>query len=60
MIVMFVVAGMSLPAMAMLAIVIALEKVMLKGARWFSWLTAGGFIALGLVTLFFPNISMFT
>jgi len=60
MIVMFVVAGMSLPVMALLAIVIALEKVMLKGARWFLWLTAGGFIVLGLVTLFFPNISMFT
>lgn len=60
MMVMFVVAGMSLPAMALLAIVIALEKVMLKGARWFSWLTAGGFIVLGLATLFFPNISMFT
>jgi predicted metal-binding membrane protein len=58
MIVMFVVAGMSLPAMAVLAIVIALEKVLLRGARWFSWLIAGGFISFGLAVLLFPNISM--
>jgi predicted metal-binding membrane protein len=55
MLVMFVVAGMSLPAMALLAIMITLEKALLKGARWFNWLISAVFIILGLVVWIFPN-----
>jgi predicted metal-binding membrane protein len=55
MLVMFVVAGMSLPAMALLAIMITLEKALLKGARWFSWLISAVFIILGFVVWIFPN-----
>lgn len=55
MFVMFVVAGMSLPAMALLAIMITLEKAFLKGAGWFNLLVAAIFIALGLLVWVFPN-----
>ena len=58
MVVMFVVAGMSLPAMALLAIMITLEKALLKGARWFSWLVSAVFIILGLIIWIFPNVLM--
>jgi predicted metal-binding membrane protein len=58
MLVMFVVAGMSLPAMALLAIMITLEKALLKGARWFNWLTSAVFIILGLIVWIFPNSLM--
>ena len=55
MVVMFVVAGMSLPAMALLAIMITLEKAVVKGARWFTWLVSAVFIALGLIVWVFPK-----
>lgn len=55
MIVMFLVAGMSLPAMALLAIMITLEKAVLKGARWFSWLISAVFMALGLLVFMFSS-----
>ncbi len=55
MVVMLVVAGMSLPAMALLAITITLEKALLKGARWFNWFVSAVFIALGLMVWIFPN-----
>ncbi len=58
MVVMFVVAGMSLPAMALLAIMITLEKALLKGARWFNSLISAVFIILGLVVWIFPNTLM--
>ena len=53
--VMFVVAGMSLPAMALLAIMITLEKAVVKGARWFTLLVSAVFIALGLIVWVFPK-----
>lgn len=59
MVVMFVVAGMSLPAMALLAIMITLEKAFLKGARWFTWLISTVFIILGLLVWIYPNSLMF-
>ncbi len=55
MFVMLVVAGMSLPAMALLAIMITLEKALLKGARWFNWFGSAVFIVLGLMVWVFPN-----
>jgi len=58
MIVMFVVAGMSLPIMALLTVVITLEKAVLKGARWFNWLVSAIFIVLGLVIWIFPSSLM--
>lgn len=58
MMVMFVVAGMSLPAMALLAIMITLEKALLRGARWFNWLVAAIFILLGIIVWIFPNTLM--
>jgi predicted metal-binding membrane protein len=58
MLVMFVVAGMSLPAMALLAIMITLEKALLKGARWFNFLISAVFIILGLIVWSFPNALM--
>jgi predicted metal-binding membrane protein len=59
MVVMFVVAGMSLPAMALLAIMITLEKALMKGARWFNWLISAVFIILGLIVWVLPNSLMF-
>ncbi len=58
MVVMFVVAGMSLPAMALLAIMITLEKALLKGARWFNWVISAVFIVLGLIVLILPDALM--
>ncbi len=58
MVVMFVVAGMSLPAMALLAIMITLEKALLKGARWFNWVISAVFILLGLVVWILPHALM--
>ncbi len=55
MVVMFVVAGMTLPAMALLAIMITLEKALMKGARWFNWLISAVFIILGLTVWILPN-----
>jgi len=53
-----VVAGMSLPIMALLTIMIALEKAVLKGAGWFNWVVSAAFIVLGLVVWIFPNSLM--
>jgi predicted metal-binding membrane protein len=58
MFVMFVVAGMSLPAMVLLAIMITVEKALLNGARWFNWLIAAVFIILGLLVWIVPSASM--
>ena len=56
MLVMLVVAVMSLPFMAILAAVIASEKVIIRGATWFTNTVAAGFIVLGVVALFVPNV----
>jgi len=56
MLVMLAVAAMSLPSMAILAAVIALEKVILRGAAWFNKTIAAGFITLGMAALLSPNI----
>jgi predicted metal-binding membrane protein len=56
MIVMLSVAAMSIPSMALLAIVITLEKVIVKGAKWFTLLVGAGFIILGIIIWFFPRL----
>ncbi len=56
MLVMLAVGAMSIPVMAVLAGVIAVEKVVVRGAAWFNALIAGAFIALGVAVLIFPSI----
>lgn len=56
MLVMLAVGAMSIPVMAALAGVIALEKVILKGAVWFNRLVGLSFFALGIGVLAFPGI----
>ncbi len=56
MLVMLGVGAMSIPVMAVLAGVIALEKVIVRGARWFNGVVAAGFITLGVLVLVFPSI----
>jgi predicted metal-binding membrane protein len=56
MLVMLGVAAMSLPSMALLAAVIVLEKVIVKGATWFTRTVAVGFIALGVAVWAFPGL----
>ncbi len=56
MLVMLIVAAMSLPFMAILAGIIALEKVIVRGATWFSRAIGTTLIVLGIIVLFVPNI----
>jgi len=56
MLVMLAVGAMSIPIMAALACVIALEKVIVRGSVWFSRAVAIAFIALGILVAFFPAI----
>jgi len=56
MFVMLGVAAMSIPSMAVLAVVVTLEKVVVKGAIWFTRLVAVGFVVAGLVFLLMPGI----
>jgi predicted metal-binding membrane protein len=56
MLVMLAVGAMSIPVMAGLAGVIALEKVVARGATWFNRLVAGSFIGLGVLAIIFPTI----
>jgi len=56
MLVMLAVAAMSIPFMAVLAGVIALEKVLVRGAAWFTRAVAGSFLLLGVAALLFPGI----
>jgi hypothetical protein len=44
--------------MALLAIMIVLEKALLNGARWFSWLTSAVFIILGSLVWILPKTLM--
>jgi predicted metal-binding membrane protein len=59
MLVMLAIGAMSIPVMAALAGLIAVEKVIVRGAMWFNRLVAVGFIALGVAVLVFPNILAF-
>ena len=59
MLVMLAVGAMSIPVMAALAGLIAVEKVVVRGAVWFNRLVAVGFIALGVAVLMFPSILAF-
>ena len=56
MFVMLGVAAMSILSMAVLTVVVTLEKVIVKGASWFTWLVAVGFVAAGLVFVLVPGI----
>jgi predicted metal-binding membrane protein len=56
MLVMLAVGAMSIPVMAALAGMIALEKVIVRGAVWFNRVIAVSFIALGVAVLMFPSI----
>src|SRR5271169_4066540 len=56
MLVMFAVALMSIPFMAILSVVIALEKVVMRGAVWFTRGIAAALVLLGLLSLVFPGI----
>ena len=57
MLVMVAVAAMSLPSMAILAAVIALEKVIVRGAVWYTRAVAIGFIVSGALVVFVTSIS---
>jgi len=56
MLVMLAVAAMSLPFMAILAGTIALEKVVVRGAAWFTRFIGVGFVLIGVWVFFFPSI----
>ena len=56
MLVMFAVALMSIPFMAVLSVVIALEKVVMHGAVWFTRGIAAGLVLVGLTSLVFPGV----
>ena len=56
MMVMFAVGAMSIPIMAALAGVIALEKVIVRGSVWFNRTVAIGFVLLGILVGLFPFI----
>jgi predicted metal-binding membrane protein len=56
MLVMLGVGAMSIPVMAVLAGVIAIEKILARGAKWFNALVAIAFVAAGILVLIFPSI----
>ena len=56
MLVMLAVGAMSIPVMIVLAGVIALEKVIVRGSVWFNRSVAIAFIGLGILVAFFPII----
>jgi predicted metal-binding membrane protein len=60
MLVMLAVALMSIPFMAVIAGVIILEKVIVRGARWFRWGVGFAFFALGMVVLYVPGLLTFS
>ncbi len=59
MLVMFAVAAMSISFMAILAIIITLEKTIVRGAVWFNRLIAAFFLVLGVTVMFFPGLLIF-
>jgi len=56
MLVMLAVGAMSIPVMLALTGVIALEKVIIRGATWFNRIIAVAFILLGILVLLFPSL----
>jgi predicted metal-binding membrane protein len=56
MLVMLGVGAMSIPVMAVLAGIIALEKMLARGAIWFNRLVGLGFISIGALAIVFPSI----
>jgi predicted metal-binding membrane protein len=56
MLVMLAVGAMSIPVMAALAGLIALEKVIVRGSAWFSRTVGFGLVSLGILVAFLPNI----
>ena len=56
MLVMLAVGAMSIPVMAILSGIIALEKVVARGSVWFNRVVAIGFIAFGILLWFSPGL----
>ncbi len=56
MLVMLSVGAMSIQVMAILAVVIAIEKIIARGAVLYNRLVGLGFISIGILALIFPNI----
>ncbi len=56
MLVMLAVAAMSIPVMAILSGVIAVEKVVAKGSIWYNRAVAIGFLFLGVAIWFVPGL----
>lgn len=56
MLVMLAVGLMSIPVMAILSGVIAVEKIVARGSVWFNRLVGIGFIALAAAVFFYPNL----
>ena len=56
MLVMLAVAAMSLPAMAILSGVIAVEKVVARGSVWYNRAVGVGFIVFGVAVWFLPGL----
>lgn len=56
MLVMLALGAMSIPVMAVLAGLVALEKAIIRGSAWFNRLVAVGFVSFGILVGFFPNI----
>ncbi|MDV3292873.1 MAG: DUF2182 domain-containing protein [Nitrososphaerales archaeon] len=56
MLVMMAVVAMSIPFMAVMAGIIAFEKVAVRGAIWFSRVVAGALIAIGFAVIYWPEI----
>ena len=56
MLVMLGVAAMSIPSMILLTALIAVEKLVARGARWFKWASATIFTGLGMGLLLVPQL----
>jgi predicted metal-binding membrane protein len=56
MLVMLAVGAMSLPVMAALAGLIAVEKVIVRGSAWFNRSVGFGLVGLGIIVALFPNL----
>jgi predicted metal-binding membrane protein len=58
MLVMLAVGAMSIPVMAILSGIIALEKVVARGSKWFNRIVAVGFISFGILLWLVPGLLM--
>jgi predicted metal-binding membrane protein len=56
MLVMLAVGAMSIPIMAALTGVIALEKVVVKGSVWFNRIVGLALVSFGILVAFIPNV----